>query len=333
MKTPETIRALYLESGGTPPVCKLGDIPGSVLADGDVLIRVECSSLNYKDAMMLKGLGYNLKEFPFIPGIDVAGVVEDSDHADFKAGDKVVLNGYGTGESTSGGFASHVRTRGDCLVAVPDGMTTQDTMTIGTAGLTAMLSVMFMEHEGVSPKSGDILVTGAAGGVGSVSIAILSALGYRVEASTGRMEEADYLKSLGAASVISRSELENGPERPLMVRRWAGCIDSVGGGTFSTVLSSLHKRGVIASCGLAASNQSEISLLPFLLRGTRVVGIDGGYGPIEERKEAWARIASTLTSDQFAAMRTVVPLSDVLGLADEIIGGRVRGRTVIMVDQ
>ncbi|MCZ6885532.1 MAG: oxidoreductase [Alphaproteobacteria bacterium] len=332
MTPPESFRALYLAEGDDKPEIEIGEVPVSVLAEGEVLIRVAYSTINYKDAMMLKGIGYRIKDFPFVPGIDLAGTVEHSGSADFKPGDQVVLNGYGAGEKFAGGYAAYARAKADWLVAVPDGWTARDTMAVGTAGVTAMISAMELEKGGLGPDSGDILVTGAAGGLGSMSIAMLSALGYRVVASTGRPEESDYLKSLGAAEVIPRSELDGGPDRPLMARRWAGCIDAVGGKTLSTVIASLDERGVIASCGLAGGNSFSASLIPFFLRGVRLIGIEGGHGPIAERREAWSRIPDALSRERLDAITTDATLGDLPRLAGEVLAGRVRGRIAVDVN-
>ena len=332
MSLAETFHALYLEKGEAGPKVRIGEVPASVLPDGEVLIRVAYSTINYKDAMMVKGIGYRIKDFPFVPGIDLAGTVEQSSCPDFKPGDQVVLNGYGAGEKFAGGYGAYARAKGEWLVAVPEGWTARDTMAVGTAGVTAMLAAMEFERGGLTPGGGDILVTVASGGLGSMSIAMLSALGYRVVAATGRMGEKAYLEQLGAAEIIPRSELEGGPDKPLMARRWAGCVDAVGGKTLATVIASLDQRGVIAACGLTGGNTFTASLIPFFLRGVRLVGIEGGHGPIDERREAWARIARTLSRDRLDAMTTDAVLDDLPSLADEMLAGRVRGRVVIDVN-
>lgn len=332
MSAPEMFRAFYLEKGEDGPKAQIGDLPASVLPEGEVLIRVGYSTINYKDAMMVKGIGYRIKDFPFIPGIDLAGTVEESASGDFRPGDRVILNGYGAGEQFAGGYAAYARAKGEWLVPIPDGWTDRDAMAVGTAGVTAMISAMEIEKGGITPDRGDILVTGASGGLGSMSVAMFSALGYRVAASTGRMGEKAYLESLGAAEIIPRAELEGGPDRPLMPRRWAGCVDAVGGTTLATVISSLDERGVIACCGLAGGNTFSASLIPFFLRGIRLVGIEGGHGPIEERREAWSRIARCLSRDALGAMTTDAALGDLPSLADDILAGRVRGRVAIDVN-
>lgn len=335
MTLPENFRALYIDREGDRRIVQLGDVPASVLADipaeDEVLIRVDWSTINYKDAMMVQGVAYRLDRTPFVAGIDLAGTVISSASPEFAPGDQVVLNGYGAGEHFAGGFATYARARAGWLVPVPEGWTARDTMAVGTAGMTAMLSVLELEKAGVGPDSGEILVTGAAGGLGSMSIAMLSKLGYTVVASTGREAEADYLKGLGAAAILPRSEFDQGPGRPMLPRRWAGCIDAVGGKTLSTVISSMGERGVIASCGLAGGNSFTASLVPFFLRGVRLIGIEGGHGPIEERREAWSRIPAALDRDALAAITSEAALSDVPALADKMMSGGVRGRVVIDV--
>lgn len=333
MTLPETFPAFYLDKGpeekDSRPVGRFGDVPASVLPEGDVIIRVLHSTINYKDAMMVQGVGYRIKDFPFIPGIDCAGEVVESQSRAFAKGDRVVLNGYGAGEFFAGGYAAYARTRSEWLIPVPEGWTTADCMAIGTAGMSAMIGILELEKHGVAPGKGPVLVTGAVGGVGSMSVAMLSAMGYRVIASTGRTSEADYLKSLGAAEIAPRSEFENGPGRPMLPKRFAGAIDAVGGKTLSTVISSMDERGVIASCGLAGGNSFEASLIPFFLRGVRLIGVEGGHGPIEERREVWARIPEVLSRERLAMMMRVEPLAALPDLAGEILAGKVRGRIVL----
>ena len=331
MTLPARFRALYLERSGDGVAPRVGEVPATVLPEGEVLIRVSHSTVNYKDAMMVKGIGYRIETFPFVPGIDLAGTVEESASPDFRPGDPVILNGYGAGERFAGGYAAYARARAEWLVPVPAGWSTADAMAVGTAGMTAMLSILEFERNGIAPDSGEVLVTGAAGGLGSMAVAMLARLGYRVAASTGRAEAADYLRGLGAGTVVPREELAGGPDRPLMRRRWAACIDAVGGATLSTVISSLEERGVIAACGLAGGNTVTASLIPFFLRGVRLIGIEGGHGPVAERSEAWKRIPETLPREALAAMTTTAPLADVPRLADAMLAGRVRGRVVIDV--
>lgn len=329
MSLPATFRAFFLEAGPDKPVGRLGEVPASVLPDGDVTIRVAHSTVNYKDAMMMKGIGYRIKDFPFIPGVDLAGTVVESRSPSFREGDAVVLNGYGAGEFFAGGYGAYARAKAEWLVPVPEGWTTADCMAVGTAGMSAMIGILALENNGVTPDRGPVIVTGAAGGVGSMSIAMLAAMGYHVIASTGRTREADYLKSLGAAEIAPRSEFENGPDRPMLPKRFAGAIDAVGGKTLSTIISSMDERGVIASCGLAGGNAFTASLIPFFLRGVRLIGVEGGHGPIEERRAVWTRIPQVLGRDRLAAMTTTMPLGEVPAVAERILAGGVRGRVVI----
>lgn len=332
MSLPETFRAFYLDAGDPRPVGKLGEVPASVLADGDVLIRVAHSTVNYKDAMMVKGIGYRIRQFPFVPGVDLAGEVVESQNPAWTPGDQVVLNGYGAGEHFAGGYAAYARAKGEWLIRVPDGWTGADCAGIGTAGMSAMIGILELEKNGVRPDGGPVLVTGASGGVGSMSIAMLAAMGYRVVASTGRTQEEDYLRTLGAAEIIPRAELDRDPERPLLPKRFAGCIDAVGGRTLATVISSMDERGVIASCGLAGGNTFTASLIPFFLRGVRLIGVEGGHGPIEERRAVWARIPKVLSREKLASMTATYALGDLPRLADDILAGRVRGRAIIDVN-
>lgn len=335
MSIPATFRAFYLdrpETDGGKPVGKLGEVPASVLPEGDVVIRVSHTTMNYKDAMMVKGIGYRLKDFPFVPGIDLAGVVAQSSSPAFKPGDAVVLNGYGAGEHFAGGFAQYARVKSDWLIPIPAGWDAADCMTVGTAGMSAMIGALELEKNGVAPGRGPVLVTGAAGGVGSFSVAILAAMGHRVLASTGRMEEAPYLKSLGAAEVLPRAEFESGPDRPMLPKRFAGCIDAVGGKTLSTVISSMDERGVIAICGLAGGNTFTASLIPFFLRGVRLIGVEGGHGPIAERRAVWDRLPKLVDRDRLRAMASRHGLAEVPRLADDVLAGRMRGRAVIALD-
>lgn len=335
MTIPDKFRAFYLdrpEAEGGKPVGKLGEITPAVLPDGDVIIAVSHTTMNYKDAMMVKGIGYRLKDFPFVPGIDLAGTVAESSNAAFKAGDAVVLNGYGAGEHFAGGFARYARAKAEWLIPVPKGWDAADCMAVGTAGMSAMIGALELEKNGVVPGKGPVLVTGAAGGVGSFSVAILAAMGHRVLASTGRMKEADYLKSLGAAEILPRAEFENGPDRPMLAKRFAGCIDAVGGKTLATIISSMDERGVIASCGLAGGNSFTASLIPFFLRGVRLIGVEGGHGPIAERREVWARLPKLIGRDRLRAMTSRHVLADIPKLADEVLAGRQRGRAIIDVN-
>ena len=300
------------------------------LPEGDVTVGVEYSSLNYKDGMIVQGIGRLVREYPHVPGIDFAGTVEQSDSPDYKPGDRVLLNGWRVGEIHWGGFATRARVKGDWLVPVPDGLTTEQCMAIGTAGYTAMLAVMALEEHGLTPDSeGEVLVTGAAGGVGSVAVSILANLGYRVAASTGREETHDYLKDLGAAAIVGREELTEPPKGPLGAERWSGIIDSVGGPTLHTALASLRTHASCAAVGLASGFKLETTVMPFLLRGISLLGIDSNTCPKERRLTAWARLAKELPLDKLAAATNTASLADIPDWAGKILQGQVRGRTVI----
>lgn len=300
------------------------------LPDGDVTVGVEYSALNYKDGMVVQGLGRLVREYPHVPGIDFAGTVEASESADYKPGDKVLLNGWRVGEIHWGGFATRARVKGDWLVPVPDGLSTEQCMAIGTAGYTAMLAVMALEDHGLTTDSeGEVLVTGAAGGVGSIAVAILANLGYKVAASTGREDTHDYLKDLGATTIVGRDELTEPPKGPLASERWSGIIDSVGGPTLHTALATLNTHASCAAVGLASGFKLETTVMPFLLRGINLLGIDSNTCPKDRRFEAWNRIAKELPLDKLAAATNSASLADVPDLAGKILQGQVRGRTVI----
>jgi acrylyl-CoA reductase (NADPH) len=298
--------------------------------DGDVTIRVEWSTLNYKDGLAVTGKAPVVRRFPMIAGIDFAGTVEQSSHPAWKAGDKVVCNGWGMGETHLGAYAEKARVKGDWLVRLPEGMSARDAMAVGTAGYTAMLSVLALEKHGLKPADGPVVVTGAAGGVGSVAIAVLSKLGYQVIASTGRASEADYLRGLGAAEIIDRNEL-SGPAKPLAKERWAGGVDSVGSTTLANLLSMTKYRGAIAACGLAAGMDLPSSVAPFILRGVCLLGIDSVMCPIELRKQAWSRLASDLDRSKLAEITHEINLDEVIAAGPRILGGQVRGRIVVKI--
>jgi acrylyl-CoA reductase (NADPH) len=300
------------------------------LMDGDVTVRVEWSTLNYKDGLALTGRAPVVRRFPMIPGIDFAGTVERSSHPQWKAGDKVICNGWGLGETHLGAYAETAKVRGDWLVRIPEGMSARDTMAIGTAGYTAMLAVLALELHGITPASGPMVVTGAAGGVGSVAIAVLSNRGYHVIASTGRLSEAAYLKDLGAAEVIDRNELA-GPAKPLAKERWAGGIDSVGSTTLANLLSMTKYRGAVAACGLAGGMDLPTSVAPFILRGVCLLGIDSVMCPIELRKTAWSRLVSDLDFRKLAEITHEINLDQVIDAGAKILGGQVRGRIVVKI--
>lgn len=325
-------RALLLEENEDRKVsAQITDITDDQLPEGDVTVDVEYSTLNYKDGMVINGIGRLVKSYPHVPGIDFAGTVSSSDHPDYKPGDAVVLTGWRVGEFHWGGMAEKARVSGDWLVKLPEGLTAKRAMGVGTAGFTAMLAILALEEHGITPDSGDILVTGAAGGVGSVATSLLSAKGYSVAASTGRAETHDYLKDLGASSIVDRSEFSEPPSRPLDKERWAACIDSVGGTTLATVLTQIKYGGSVSAVGLAGGNVLESTVLPFLLRGVNLLGIDSVMCPKPKREAAWARIASDLDMAKLDAMITEAPLGDLPDLAKAILKGQTRGRTVIDV--
>ena len=302
----------------------------SGLMEGDVTIAVSHSSVNYKDGLAITGKAPIIRKFPLIPGVDLAGTVTKSSHAKWKPGDLVVLNGWGVGEQHNGGFAEMARVSGDWLVAVPKGWTAADAMAVGVAGFTAMLCVMALEEQGMKPGDGEILVTGAAGGVGTVSIALLAKLGFKVAASTGRVEEADFLKKLGAATIIDRNEF-NGPVKALAKSRWAGAIDSVGSVTLANVISQMNNDATVAACGLAQGMDLPTNVAPFILRGVKLVGVNSVTTPIPRREQAWARLVRDLDLQQLASLTTHVKLDDVPRIASEIVAGKVRGRVVVDV--
>ncbi|MBE7199878.1 MAG: oxidoreductase [Parafilimonas terrae] len=306
------------------------DFDEADLMDGDVTVRVTHSTLNYKDGLALTGRSPVVRRFPMIPGIDFAGVVETSDHAEYKPGDAVVLTGWGVGETHLGAYAHKARVKGDWLVPLPQGLTPAQAMAVGTAGYTAMLSLMALDAHGVKPADGPALVTGASGGVGSVAVALLARAGWHVIASTGRAEEADYLKGLGAAEIMDRNELSK-PGRPLGKERWAAAIDAVGSVTLANVLSMTKSDGAVAACGLAQGMDLPTSVAPFILRGVSLLGINSVTTPQPKRREAWARIARELDHGTLAAMTRTVGLEEVGRMGEAILNGSVRGRTVVEV--
>jgi acrylyl-CoA reductase (NADPH) len=307
------------------------DLTEQDLMPGDVTVAVEYSTVNYKDALALTGRSPVIRTFPLIPGIDLAGVVETSSHPGYAAGDRVLVNGWGLSQTHHGGYAQKARVPGEWLVKIPEAFSSRDAMAIGTAGYTAMLSVLALEHGGVSPDQGDILVTGANGGAGSIAIALLSALGYRVVASTGRLEESDYLKALGAAEIIDRATL-SGPGAPIAKERWAGAIDAVGSHTLANVLAQTRYRGVVAAFGLAQGADLPGSVLPFILRNVTLAGIDSVNAPYAAREQAWTRLAADLDLGKLARTTRVIGLAEVPALAGQVLQGRVQGRTVVDVN-
>ena len=325
-----TFRAIVIEKTEAGQKVGLTDFDEANLMDGDVTVRVEWSTVNYKDGLALTGKSPVVRRFPMIPGIDFAGTVEASAHADWKASDKVILNGWGLGETHLGAYAQKARVKGDWLVRLPATMSARDAMAIGTAGYTAMLAVMALERHGLTPASGPLVVTGAAGGVGSVAVALLAKLGYQVTASTGRPEEADYLKRLGAAEIIERKELA-GPVRPLAKERWAGGIDAVGSTTLANVLSMTRYRGAVAACGLAGGMDLPASVAPFILRGVSLLGIDSVYRPRADREAAWRRLEFDLDRAKLMEMISEIGLAEVPEAGRLIVEGRVRGRIVVKI--
>lgn len=308
------------------------DIDESLLPEGDVSVNVSHSTLNYKDALAITGKGPVVRTFPMIPGIDLVGTVEQSDSDKFKVGDTVLLNGFGVGETHCGGLAQKARLKSEWLIPLPKAFSPRQAMAIGTAGYTAMLCVIALEKNGITPDKGDILVTGANGGVGSFSIAILAKLGYKVVASTGRVEQAEYLTKLGAAEIIDRKTLSE-PGRPLAKERWAGAIDSAGSHTLANVCAGLQYGGVVAACGLAQGMDLPASVMPFILRGVTLAGIDSVMRPLEDRIEAWQRLADILDPEVFEDISTDISLSDVVEVAGDLIAGKVRGRVVVDINK
>jgi len=325
-----TFRAIRVDKAEKATAVALTQFDEAELMEGDVTVRVEWSALNYKDGLAVTGKAPVVRRFPMIAGIDLAGTVEQSSHPQWKTGDKVICTGWGMGETHLGAYAEKARVKGDWLVRLPAGMSTRDAMAIGTAGFTAMLAVLALEKHGLSPKDGAMVVSGAAGGVGSVATAVLSRLGYHVIASTGRMSEAAYLKGLGAAEVIDRSEL-SGPAKPLAKERWAGGIDSVGSTTLANILSMTKYRGAIAACGLAAGMDLPSSVAPFILRSVCLLGIDSVMCPIELRKVAWSRLASDLDPGKLIEITHEIGLDEVIAAGAKILAGEVRGRIVVKI--
>ena len=327
-----SFRALVLHEEGGKVASSLETVEEERLPPGDITVSVEYSTLNYKDGMILSGIGRLVRAYPHVPGIDFAGTVERSESPAFKPGDKVVLTGWRVGETQWGGFAEKARVKADYLVPLPPGLATRQAMAIGTAGFTAMLAVIALENHGLE-KGGEVLVTGAAGGVGSVALALLSKLGHKAVASTGRAELKDYLEGLGATEIVDRAALSTAPSRPLDRERWDGAIDAVGGTTLATMLTQLKYRASVAACGLAGGSDLPTTVIPFLLRGVNLLGIDSVMCPKGLRVEAWQRLARDLPLDKLDRMTDEVPLSKIAELAPKILGGTVRGRTVIDVGQ
>ncbi|WP_127599847.1 MDR family oxidoreductase [Nitratireductor alexandrii] len=325
----ETFRAILVSrNDDKTQTVRVEEMSEADLMEGDVTVAVEATTVNYKDGLAITGKAPVIRRFPLIPGIDFAGTVLSSGHARWKEGDKVVLNGWGVGETHYGAFAGRARVSGDWLVPLPETMSPLDAMAIGTAGYTAMLCVMALERHGISPDRGPVVVTGAAGGVGSVAVSILSRLGYHVVASTGRTSEADYLKGLGAADILDRAEL-SGPARPLGKERWAGGVDAVGSHTLANVLSMTSYGGAVAACGLAQGMDLPSSVAPFILRGVSLLGIDSVMAPLALREEAWHRLSEDLDRNKLAALSTTIGFDGIIEAARAIVDGGIRGRVVV----
>jgi acrylyl-CoA reductase (NADPH) len=326
----DTFRAYQITKDEDGQKAVLTTLTEHDLMDGDVTVKVEYSAVNYKDGLAMTGSAPVVRRFPLTPGIDFAGTVTASENSTFAAGDKVLLNGFGVGEVHSGGFSEVARVDGNWLVPLPDGITTRQAMAVGTAGYTAMLCILALENHGINPESGNILVTGAAGGVGSVAIAILSKLGYRVVAVTGRSSEGDYLTSLGASEIIDRQPFSE-KARPLAKELWAGAIDVAGGNTLANVLSQIKYGGAVAACGLAESMSLPTSVAPFILRGVALYGIDSVMASIAKRQQAWQRIAEDLDFSKLETLSNEIGLEDVPAAAEAILAGTIRGRTVVKI--
>ncbi|MGQ9928188.1 MAG: acrylyl-CoA reductase (NADPH) [Chloroflexaceae bacterium] len=327
----ETFRALVVDESGGSRRVKVRDVPVSDLPPGEVLVRVAYSTLNFKDGLAVTGKGKILRSTPMVPGIDFAGTVVESASPQLNPGDQVVLTGWGVGERHWGGYSQFNRVKADWLVPLPEGMSLRQAMAIGTAGFTAMLCVQALERHGVQPGGREVLVTGAAGGVGSVAVALLARAGYQVVAATGRLQEEEYLKSLGAASVIDRAVL-TAPGRPLETERWAGAVDTVGGAVLGGIFRSVAYYGVVAACGNAGGAEFTTSVFPFILRGVQLIGVESVMVPPEQRREAWARIARDLPGALIDRLTQVIPMSAVPEYSETITRGQVRGRIVVDVN-
>lgn len=324
--------AVLIEKDDAGYRASLRELDDAALPEGDVTVKVEYSTLNYKDGLAITGKGPVVRKFPMVPGIDLAGTVEASSHPGIAVGDRVLLNGWGVGEGHWGGLAQRARLKGKWLVPLPAAFTPRDAMAIGTAGYTAMLCVMALERQGVTPDKGEVLVTGTNGGVGSVAVAVLAGLGYTVVASTGRPDEADYLKALGATEILDRAQFA-APGKPLARERWAGAVDTVGSHTLANVCASTRYRGTVAACGLAQGMDLPATVAPFILRGVTLVGIDSVMAPREERIEAWSRLARDLDPAKLALMTREIGLGETIDTAAALLEGKVRGRVVVDVNR
>jgi acrylyl-CoA reductase (NADPH) len=326
------MKAIYLTKDNDQFSARVADVDEAGLPEGDVTLKVEYSTINYKDALAITNKSPIVRKWPMVAGIDAAGTVEKSSHPDFKPGDKAILMGWGVGENHWGGLAQKVRVKGDWLVKLPAGITAREAMAIGTAGFTAMLCIMALEDRGLTPAHGEILVTGATGGVGSIAVAILAHRGYRIVASTGKTAEAAYLKSLGAAEVIDRNALSQ-PGKPLQKQRWAGTVDSVGSHTLANACAQTLDEGVVTACGLAQGMDFPVTVAPFILRGVKLDGINSVTCPMERRRRAWARLEKELDGAKLASMVTEIGLAEALERAPDVIAGKHRGRLVVDVNR
>jgi acrylyl-CoA reductase (NADPH) len=325
-------KAILVEKDEAGYRATLRDIDDGTLSPGDVTVQVASSTLNYKDGLAITGKAPIVKRFPMVPGIDLAGTVIESQHSRWQSGDRVVLNGWGVGEAHTGGLAQRARLSGDWLVPLPDAFTPAQAMAIGTAGYTAMLCVLALERHGVKPIDGPVVVTGAAGGVGSVAVTLLSRLGYAVAAVTGRPQEADYLKQLGAKEILARTDF-SAQGKPLEAERWAGAIDTVGSHTLANICAQMKYRGTVTACGLAGGRDFPATVAPFILRGVTLVGIDSVMCPLPERLQAWQRLARDLDVTQLALMTREIGLGEAIATASELLAGQVRGRVVVNVNR
>jgi acrylyl-CoA reductase (NADPH) len=326
-----TFTALVLEDRDGKIGSSLQQLDEALLPPGDVTLRVSHSTLNYKDGLILNGLGRLVRKYPHVPGVDFVGEVEESSHPGWKTGDKAILTGWRVGENQWGGYAEKARVRGEWLVPLPEGLSPARAMAVGTAGFTAALAVMALERHGLASGSGELVVTGAAGGLGSVAVALLAAAGHEVAASTGRTETHEYLRELGASKIIDRGELATVANKPLSSERWAGAIDAVGGTTLATLLTQMRYRASIAACGLAGGSKLETTVIPFIIRGVNLLGIDSVMAPMPERLEAWGRIVRDLPRDLLDRMTTTVGLKELPELGSRILKGEVQGRVVVEI--
>ena len=328
----EKFRALMIEKEEDTQTVKMVDIEDNDLMEGNVLVNVTHSTLNYKDGLAITGASPVVRSFPMIPGIDFSGIVLSSEDNKFSEGDRVVLNGYGLSESHFGGYSEKARVKSEHLLKLPENISNKQAMAIGTAGYTAMLCVLAIEDHGINPDDGIILVSGASGGVGSVAISLLSDLGYNVEASTGRLEETPYLNTLGAKTVIDRSELSE-PSRPLGKERWAGAIDSVGSTTLANILAQVSYGGAVSACGLAQGMDLPSTVMPFILRGVSLLGMNSVMAPMQLRERAWKRLSENININKLEEMTIDTSLDQVEGLANEILQGKVRGRVIVNISE